>query len=355
MPAQPFLGQIMLFAGNFPPAGWAFCDGQLLSIAANDALYSIIGTTYGGDGQNTFALPDLRGRVPINPGQGLGLSNRVIGQALGEESHTLTSNEMPQHTHLARAKDTAATSPSPTGNTWARTAATQPSYGAPTGAAGDTLSPTALYPAGGNQPHENRQPSLSLNFCIAVEGIYPSRTGLLDVGQFIAEIVLFAGDYAPSGWADCAGQTLAISSNQALFSLVGTTYGGNGQTNFQLPDLRSRAPMHAGGSGGPGLTPRVLGERAGSEAVTVLASQMPAHTHAVVCRGTEADNIAPMSQVWAKTGNGAPAFGAATSPLGVMNPGALRTAGGTLPHNNMAPSLGIRFLIATVGIFPSRN
>src|SRR3954464_2189508 len=125
---EPFIGQIMLFAGNFAPRGWAFCEGQLLSIAQNTALFSILGTTYGGNGQTTFALPDLRGRVPIHPGQGPGLSPYALGQVGGSESVTLTSKQITGHKHLAQCLNAAGSSTGPSGAVWAGSTTNDPIY-----------------------------------------------------------------------------------------------------------------------------------------------------------------------------------------------------------------------------------
>ena len=165
--SEPFLGEIILFAGNFAPRGWAFCNGQILSIAQNTALFSILGTTYGGNGVTTFALPDLRGRVPVHPGQGPGLSQYDLGQVGGSETVTLSVNELPQHTHRQPATNAEQTTNRPNG--------ALPARGGVYGAVSDDslLGPTT--PAGGNQPHNNIQPYLALNYIIALEGIFPSR------------------------------------------------------------------------------------------------------------------------------------------------------------------------------------
>lgn len=174
----PILGSITLFAGNFAPRGWALCNGQILSIAQNSALFSLLGTTYGGNGTSTFALPDLRGRAPIHWGQGPGLTNRVIGEASGSENVTLLSTQMPQHTHLVAASTATATQPAPTGNllavsTDAGVGGTPSNFIEPT--ANTTMAPNMIQPAGGNQPHNNMQPYLAITYIIALEGIFPSR------------------------------------------------------------------------------------------------------------------------------------------------------------------------------------
>jgi microcystin-dependent protein len=167
--AEPFLGQIQAFGFNFAPTGWALCNGQLLSIAQNTALFSLLGTTYGGDGVTTFALPDLQGRVAVHRGQGAGLSPYVIGQAGGSENVTLIQTQMPAHTHAAAGSSNAADQASPAGGIWAAPLDSQGAAG--TGytkaASNTTLAPTAIGAAGGSQPHTNIQPYLCVNFCIA--------------------------------------------------------------------------------------------------------------------------------------------------------------------------------------------
>lgn len=171
---EPFIGEIMLFAGNFPPRGYAFCDGQLLSIAQNTALFSLLGTNFGGDGQTTFGLPDLRGRVPVHSGgsQGPGLPFVSLGELSGEPSHTLASTEMPAHSHVALADTGNGTQSSPAGGLPARDPSGSPAYGTNAVA---SLAGNAISVSGGNQPHNNMQPYTGLNFCIALEGIFPPR------------------------------------------------------------------------------------------------------------------------------------------------------------------------------------
>jgi microcystin-dependent protein len=175
---------------------------------------------------------------------------------------------------------------------------------------------------------------------------------------FIGQIVLFAGNFAPRGWQYCQGQLLSISQNTALFSILGTTYGGNGQTTFGLPDLRSRVPVGTGQ--GAGLSPYILGEMTGVENVSLIASQMPAHNHAVQVSSGEADTANASNnylagangafgpdQITVNTYNGSP-----STTLGVNS---ISVAGGSQPHTNIQPSLGLNYIICTEGIFPSRN
>ena len=167
--STPFLGEIRIFPYNFAPRGWAFCGGQNLPIAQNTALFSLLGTTYGGNGQTTFALPDLRSRVPLHSGQGPGLSSYTLGEVTGTESVTLTVNQMPTHNHLAASTQATAGATRPQNNF--------PSGGGAYATATDntTMNPGHILNAGGNQPVGIVQPILALNFCIALEGIFPSR------------------------------------------------------------------------------------------------------------------------------------------------------------------------------------
>ena len=165
--AQPYVGEIRMFGGNFAPAGWAFCDGSVLPISQYEVLFNLIGTTYGGDGQNTFALPDLRGRVPVHQGGGF-----VIAQMAGEESHTLTLNQIPAHTHPAQVTSGPGTTQSPVGEVWAQWSSPQFSDQAPNA----QMNAAAVGNAGGSQPHENMVPYLVVNFIISLFGIFPSQT-----------------------------------------------------------------------------------------------------------------------------------------------------------------------------------
>ena len=163
--AEPFLSEIRLFTFNFPPKGWAFCNGQLLPINQNQALFSLLGTTYGGDGQTTFALPDLRGRAPVHFG-----SSFNLGQRAGQEAHTIVMAEMPTHTHQVQASADNPTAGLPTNNFFASNTGFTP-YAA---TADTAMSASCISNVGGSQPHENRPPFLVLNFCIALQGIFPS-------------------------------------------------------------------------------------------------------------------------------------------------------------------------------------
>jgi len=175
---DPFVAEIRIFAGNFAPKGWAMCDGQLMSISQNTALFSLLGTTYGGDGKSTFALPNLQGSAPLQAGQGPGLSLRDLGETGGEQTVTLLQTEMPLHTHTARCSDLAGNQVSPAGGVWAMTTTRRGSVNAyaPTSMNKATMHPLALSISGGNLPHNNMPPFLTLNFIIALQGVFPPRS-----------------------------------------------------------------------------------------------------------------------------------------------------------------------------------
>lgn len=174
--SQPFLGEIRMFGGNFAPKGWALCSGQVLSIAQNTALFSLLGVTYGGNGQTTFALPDLRGRFPMHAGNGPGLSPRTLGEIGGSETVTLLSTQMPTHNHAVNASSLAAGGPSPEGGIPGYTTdSNQTDIYAYSTTPNTTMSPQMIGLAGGSQPHENEPPFQVVNFIIALQGIFPSR------------------------------------------------------------------------------------------------------------------------------------------------------------------------------------
>jgi microcystin-dependent protein len=236
-----FLAEVRIFAGNFAPPGWAMTNGQIMSISQNTALFSLLGTTYGGDGRTTFALPDLRGRAVLHPGTGPGLTARDLGEVTGQELVTLTTAQLPAHTHTISGGNTGAT--------------------------------------GSGQSHPNLQPSVALNSILALTGTFPSPSSGSTGDNFLAELRWFAGNFAPGGWALTNGQLLSISQNTALFSLLGTTYGGDGRTNFALPELRGRVAVHHGQ--GAGLSSRTQGDLFGTEAELVSVAQLAAHAHSI--------------------------------------------------------------------------
>lgn len=174
---------------------------------------------------------------------------------------------------------------------------------------------------------------------------------------FVAEIRIFCGNFAPKGWAFCNGQLLPISQNTALFSLLGTSFGGDGKSNFALPNLQGSFPMHTGGSGGPGLTPRTIGESSGTGTVTLIDSQIPAHTHVPFASADAAASKTPVPGATGAVmlaGTSVPVYGALTE-LTSLASSAIGTAGGGQPHENHQPYLSLNFIIALQGVFPPRS
>ena len=165
--SSPFIGEIRMFAGNFAPVGWAFCDGSIIPISQNDTLFNLIGTTYGGDGVSTFALPDLRSRIPLHQGPGFALA-----QAGGAETVTLTLSQIPAHSHVPQAVIPSGSQAGPGNAAWAQSALNQFSTNAPATA----MPPQAISPSGGSQPHDNMVPFLAINFILSLFGIFPSQT-----------------------------------------------------------------------------------------------------------------------------------------------------------------------------------
>ncbi len=167
--SNPYVGEIRMFGGSFAPAGWAFCDGALVPISENDTLFTLIGTTYGGDGQETFALPDLQGRFPVHAG-----SSHVLGEKAGTETVTLTVNQIPMHNHVPQCSNANGNSTSPSNTIWA--AFPDATFYSDTVGGGSQLNPGALTSTGGNQPHDNMMPYLVVTFIISLFGIFPSQS-----------------------------------------------------------------------------------------------------------------------------------------------------------------------------------
>jgi microcystin-dependent protein len=171
---DPFVAEIRIFPFNFAPKGWAFCDGQILPISQNTALFSLLGTTYGGNGQSTFGLPNVQGSAPMHPGQGPGLSLHDLGETGGSDTVTLLSTEIPSHAHSQMASNSDGTDQTPVNGLTAGGVGGISTYAVPGALA--QLNPNAVAPAGGSQPHNNMMPYLTLNFCIAMQGVFPPRS-----------------------------------------------------------------------------------------------------------------------------------------------------------------------------------
>ncbi len=390
---EGFIGEIRMFAGDFAPKGWRFCDGSTIKIGSNHTLYSIIANYYyGGNGTSTFALPDLRGRVPVGALKEPSLASIKLGEQGGEENNVLDFFEMPVHAHSALTTGNATINVSATSGTNSLPAEGNSIAAMVTGS-GRTVTTVNAFnnstpniplnvlsvgvganmtvnKAGGNQAHSNMQPSIALQYIICVNGNWPIIEGTL------SEIRLFGGNNAPENWAKCEGQLLSINENQALFSLLDTTYGGDGQTTFALPDLRARTAL-ASGRSRPDKN-YTLGEMGGTEEVGLTSHNLPQHNHPttvdtnprlIVSVSSANGNVSVPAEgstiAAANVGGRAPApasgFNAAT-PNTPLNAGSLsfhptdyQLAGGINTHNNMQPYLGLNYIICVGGSYPLKE
>ncbi|WP_018386897.1 IPT/TIG domain-containing protein [Ancylobacter sp. FA202] len=375
--AEAYIGEIRMFCVPPDPSGWLPCDGRALPVAnLYLALFSLISTTYGGDGKNSFNLPDLRGRAAL--GRGIA-STTVLGYAGGTEFVTLAADQLPQHTHQLRFADGAGTSPVPTGCLPARATAAPdgdqpllydlPQDNSPT----TTLDPETVGVTGGGAAHSNLQPSFVIGYFIAIAGAYPPRPGEIEAapapaavivapkpaaGGFVGEVRLYAGLHAPvpQGWALCDGTELKVSDYTALFSVIGTIFGGNGYSTFNLPDMRDRTAVGLGN--GPGLTPRpTIGATFGETNVQLTYGQMPPHTHAFNVLTSAATMEWPTQGVmYAQAQRFLFYQGPSTQAFRrlAMAPRAL-SQGDTQSglHNNMMPSLALYYIVCLNGIYPT--
>ncbi|MDF2672255.1 MAG: phage tail protein, partial [Clostridiales bacterium] len=401
--SEGFIGEIRLFAGNFAPKGWAFCQGQLIPLSQNTALFSILGTTYGGDGKSTFALPDLQGRVPIGAGHGPGLSERFLGETGGVQEVTLIGTEVPSHKHgnqllkfdlvggfgtIKGYSGKGMTSVPGLNTVMAPGIRNEKVYSDDTAAASinmmansaqvNTTGTMTAYtsPVGGGLPHNNMSPYLAMNYIICTQGTFPYRDGYGSGDGYTGEIKMFAGNFEPSGWIFCNGRNLSIAENEMLFNLIGTTYGGDGQDYFNLPDLRGRAPIGMGQGLGSNY---ILGQMGGTETETLTLSQIPSHNHTISqqtqnlhlsgnmsASGNTGDSALPEGNVLAvgarneriySTGfNASMKEDSFSMNLSISDASAdigSSYYGGSQPHENMMPYAVINYVINPGGIYPS--
>ncbi|WP_299846567.1 phage tail protein [uncultured Roseovarius sp.] len=341
-------GTVKLVGYNFVPRGFSECNGQLLSIASNTALFSLLGTTFGGDGRSTFGLPDMAGRAPVHVGP-----VNQLGQHGGHVSVTLDLDTMAQHTHPLYATEAVADQTDPTGNMLATGSPRgTPSYVSLGSHTKVNMDEHAMSETGGGQAHTNFQPYQAVKYVIALYGVYPSRSaGFLsdDEEDYLGDIRPMAYNFAPRGWAQCNGQLLDIGSNQSLYSLLGTMYGGDGRKTFALPDLRGRVPIDSGTRDGVDF---VQGQSGGTEGVALTSQEIPPHFHQVELAETDATTASPDANMLA--GN-APIYtgGDRSATMAASQVGT--PAGAGAAHENMMPFETVNFCICTQGLFPSRN
>lgn len=333
------LSEIRLFPFGFAPKGWVRCDGQILPINQNQALFSVIGITYGGDGRNTFALPDLRGRALLHAGNGY-----VVAKGGGEAAHALTTQEMAAHKHLAVGSSKPSDLPTPKHNFWPRDKPYRTD-------SNTKLHEAAIGKAGSDQPHDNMAPYLSLNYCIAITGIYPSEKIMEDYVGVIKALPMLKP--VRDEWMPCNGSELSISQYQSLFSVIGNRYGGDGVNNFRIPDLRGKAMLSQGK--GDGLSRYSVGQTGGASQVTLTEAQLPEHRHIPSAKTDGTVPNAADNNVWAGGTNANNGFASEWGTAPGMNPGVLAVAGGGAAHNNMMPYQVMMYMIAVKGYTPPRE
>ena len=379
--SQPYIGEIKMFGGTFAPAGWAFCAGQLMAISENDTLFNLIGTTYGGDGQSTFGLPDMRGRVVIHQGQGGGLSNYNLAQTGGSESVTLpTFQQIPQSTTISSWRTpTPRRARTPAGNqTVAFENVNQSpmpySYYPYDGSAQVTLPANSIQATGGSQPHDNIQPVIALNFCISLFGVLPDTD--LIAAQSSAfptfETETHHGNTFRRASSDLRVQfrsqglgVLPRSAHAAVAEHGAVLAAGHdlwrrrqvelpalpniqGQGAISLPD-RDR-----------GLSLYDLGEQTGAQNVSLLSSEIPSHPHGFVATTNGGTTQTPAGAQLAVASSGSKAGSISANYLSTNSAQtsmtlALGFTGGNQPHNNMQPYLTMNYCIALQGVYPPRG
>lgn len=321
---MPYAGEIRLFAGNVAPPGWAFCHGQPARIDTAPRLYAAIGIRFGGDGRETFALPDLRGRVPVHR------SGRIAhGASGGAEAVVLAGTQLPDHSHglpLAASADAGG-----------GTRATGRAIDVAAAGGGTVVGLGKMTSSGLGTTHPNVQPYLALNYIIALDDG--------DDSPLLGEVRLFAGASAPAGWQRCDGQHLAAGEYADLFGVIGTIYGGDGRETFALPDLRGRVALQAGR--GAGLTTRRLGESGGEASVSLREDQMPPHEHDAELRVASVTG----GRALLATGRGVAAQTTQVDAQRVVSV-ATEERGDSAGHTNLQPYLALTYIIACSGRRP---
>ncbi len=370
-------GEIRSFAFSFAPQHWIGCDGRTIPIADYPGLFSLLSNTYGGDGIKTFGVPNLIDRVALgtNDDDTIGRQAYSRAQTGGSDTVTLDIPNMPMHNHSVRAKSGKGTQTLHGNNDYFAiftnsqdTSKVVEAY-APQGSNDNTVSlnKDTIGPAGDSQPHENKMPYLTINYCIATDGIYPPRKGTVNgtyVESYSGEIKLWSGYFPPRGWAFCQGQLLPIAGNGALYSLLGTQYGGDGKTTFALPDLRGRAMVGAERGSSKSTREYLVGQKGGAEAVTLRVNEMPEHNHEFMVSTHSATTPYPHDTTYNmlaamnyQDGDDAALYYLPdtddTEKMKGFASDILEENGSNIPHDNMMPFISLQYIICIDGEYPS--
>jgi len=329
--ATPYLGEIRWYAGKTIPDGWLPCDGRSLPVDGNELLSLFLDFAYGGSGDH-FAIPDLRGRVPVSTGQGIALA-----QVGGKESVALALDEMPVHTHLLAGNKSDGDRAQPADSVWARSEALGFSRDTPD----VTMASGALASVGAGMPHDNMMPFLALTPIIATQGLLPIEEAI-EADIYAGEVRIMAFSQVPSGWVPCDDTTYEHDTHPFLDLLIGTIFGGSA-SQLAVPDLRGRVAINADGGHNVGL--------AGGEGAHALdAAEIPAHTHAALAASAAGDDPSPKDRTWGVQTSG---LAYAAAPDVALHAGAVATAGGSKAHENRPPFLGLPHLLASTGVIPT--
>jgi len=337
-----YTSEIRLFAFGFAPVGWAPCNGQRLPINQNQFLFSLFGNKYGGDERTYFNLPDLRGKIVLGSS-----FNHQLAETGGEAVHKLTVAEMPSHSHAVTASANNADAATPLNKFWAADLNYRDDAGA-------ILSAKATSTTGNDEPHDNMAPFIAMHYCICLSGELPPHTLQEFTGTIIPLSIDIINHDLFANCIPCSGALLPVTAYGDLFTIIGTTYGGDGINNFRLPDLQNKSVVSCGA--GDELTPYRLGETGGREFVGLSEDELPAHSHQPLA-STNGSELKPSPGLtWAEPGlRPAPNVFASEKGKGAaLNPAALGDQGGSAMHNNMMPYLVFNYYIVARGIKPPR-
>ncbi|MDD2888704.1 MAG: tail fiber protein [Aliarcobacter sp.] len=357
------MGEIRLFAFNFAPKNWEFCDGTVLTIANNERLFSLLENKYGGDGINTFALPDMRGRVPVGVGRGKGLSkNWQLGEKFGEEKVALTDGNLPIHRHSCKVSSDEGDTDEPSDNFFSSVKGKYKIYNSLLNDQSEVVSmhSNSITYTGDNKPHENMMPTVALNYCICTNGVDPRREEVdWEVESIIGEIKIFANTFAPAGFRKCDGSKMDLHDeyNRVLFSVLNSAYDGNSINYFNVPNLQGKVLSHRS-------TELWFANAKGSIDAEVTLANMPSHNHYMQVSPKKATESVISANVVPAIGNTSDGRNVKIIDIycnntkldqaSIMNQEMLSKQGKGENHENRQPYLALNYCICVDGDFPFR-